>query len=61
MCVTSISIGFHLNGAGVAKANAAQMSEIFQQTPEIETDSTRYMKQPFIPSNYRRASMKHQG
>lgn len=30
MCVTSISIGFHLNGASVAKTNGAQMAEIFR-------------------------------
>lgn len=61
MCVTSISIGFHLNGAGVAKSNAAQMSEIFRESPEIETDSSRYMKKIVIPSNYRRTSMKFMG
>lgn len=28
MCVTSISIGFHLNGAGTAKQNAKEMRKI---------------------------------
>ncbi|KAI1716202.1 ABC transporter transmembrane region domain-containing protein [Ditylenchus destructor] len=41
MCVTSISIGFHLNGVSTARQNAHEMQSILGEAPHIETDFTR--------------------
>ncbi|KAK0405324.1 hypothetical protein QR680_017924 [Steinernema hermaphroditum] len=41
MCVTSISIGFHMNGTTTAKQNAGEMAAILEEAPLIEADSTR--------------------
>lgn len=42
MCVTSISIGFHLNGASNARENAMEMNEFFQESPVIECYTERH-------------------
>uniref|UniRef100_A0A0N5AVA3 ABC transporter ATP-binding protein n=1 Tax=Syphacia muris TaxID=451379 RepID=A0A0N5AVA3_9BILA len=47
MCVTSISIGFHLNGAAKAQENALEMNEIFEESPLIECYKERH-KESFI-------------
>uniref|UniRef100_A0A915CV14 ABC transporter domain-containing protein n=1 Tax=Ditylenchus dipsaci TaxID=166011 RepID=A0A915CV14_9BILA len=38
MCVTSISIGFHMNGVSAARQNAHEMQSILNESPMIETD-----------------------
>lgn len=41
MCVTSISIGFHLNGVSTARQSAHEMRTILDEAPHIETDFKR--------------------
>ncbi|PAV76660.1 hypothetical protein WR25_23384 isoform C [Diploscapter pachys] len=66
MCVTSISIGFHLNGAGTAKQNAKEMRKILDESPKIEADRCTLAAIspdkpiPIMP-RYRRQSMKFMG
>ncbi|KAI6210798.1 Multidrug resistance protein pgp-3 [Aphelenchoides besseyi] len=40
VCVTSITIGFHLNGVSSARQNANAMQQILNETPLIEVDYT---------------------
>ncbi|KAI6243621.1 hypothetical protein M3Y99_00024100 [Aphelenchoides fujianensis] len=40
VCVTSITIGFHLNGVSTARQNASAMQQILSETPLIEVDCT---------------------
>ncbi|CAD6189417.1 unnamed protein product [Caenorhabditis auriculariae] len=63
MCVTSISIGFHINGAGRAKENAKEMCSILNESPKIECDNFS-IDDPAMPvrrPKYRRQSMKFMG
>ncbi|VDO44137.1 unnamed protein product [Haemonchus placei] len=64
MCVTSISIGFHINGASTAFQSASQLRAILDEFPRIESDygfagdnPTRCLPAP----KYRRQSMKYMG
>ncbi|XGW34856.1 hypothetical protein V3C99_018697 [Haemonchus contortus] len=64
MCVTSISIGFHINGASTAFQSASQLRAILDECPRIESDygfagdnPTRCLPAP----KYRRQSMKYMG
>ncbi|KAK6760033.1 hypothetical protein RB195_021526 [Necator americanus] len=65
MCVTSISIGFHVNGASKARINAAELCEIMKQKPKIERDYTCTDDEPnperHLPVSTRRQSMKYMG
>ncbi|CAI4225548.1 unnamed protein product [Auanema sp. JU1783] len=65
MCVTSISIGFHMNGAGVARGNAKEMGKIFKEASVVEPDRCYFaVVNPFLPiptPKYRRQSMKFMG
>lgn len=36
VCVTSISIGFHLSGLSTAKQNAKEMKKVLEEKPNIE-------------------------
>ncbi|CAD5227956.1 unnamed protein product [Bursaphelenchus okinawaensis] len=38
VCVTSISIGFHLNGMNTSKQNAQEVKKVLEESPLIETD-----------------------
>ncbi|ETN76894.1 ABC transporter, ATP-binding protein [Necator americanus] len=61
MCVTSISIGFHINGASTARQNAAQLCKIMEEKPKIETDygfAGDNPQQRLPDPKYRRQSMK---
>uniref|UniRef100_A0A914PJ09 Uncharacterized protein n=1 Tax=Panagrolaimus davidi TaxID=227884 RepID=A0A914PJ09_9BILA len=44
MCVTSISIGFHLNGVSNARQNAAEMTSILNELPNIESEKNACVK-----------------
>uniref|UniRef100_A0A1I8A0K1 ABC-type xenobiotic transporter n=1 Tax=Steinernema glaseri TaxID=37863 RepID=A0A1I8A0K1_9BILA len=46
MCVTSISIGFHMNGTTTAKQNAGEMAAILEEAPLIEADANRHRGPP---------------
>ncbi|KAK6760030.1 hypothetical protein RB195_021524 [Necator americanus] len=64
MCVTSISIGFHINGASTARQNAAQLCKIMEEKPKIETDygfAGDNPQQRLPDPKYRRQSMKFMG
>ncbi|VDL73810.1 unnamed protein product [Nippostrongylus brasiliensis] len=64
MCVTSISIGFHINGATTARQNADQIRNILDESPEIERDYGFAGDNPqqCLPApKYRRQSMKFMG
>ncbi|KHJ98047.1 hypothetical protein OESDEN_01985 [Oesophagostomum dentatum] len=64
MCVTSISIGFHINGASNARQNASQLCKIMEEKPKIERDYGFAGDNPQerLPDpKYRRQSMKFQG
>ncbi|VDM59178.1 unnamed protein product [Angiostrongylus costaricensis] len=64
MCVTSISIGFHINGASTARENAAQLRKILDESPKIERDygfAGDNPKQCLPAPKYRRQSMKFMG
>ncbi|CAI5455825.1 unnamed protein product [Caenorhabditis angaria] len=65
MCVTSISIGFHINGASRAKANAKEMCEVLNEQPKIEVELGSIDNNvDFVPvtrCKYRRQSMKFMG
>jgi ABC-type multidrug transport system fused ATPase/permease subunit len=41
MCVTSISIGFHMNGAASARTNSDEIHEILDEAPGIECEQNR--------------------
>uniref|UniRef100_A0A1I7TC41 ABC transporter family protein n=2 Tax=Caenorhabditis tropicalis TaxID=1561998 RepID=A0A1I7TC41_9PELO len=65
MCVTSISIGFHINGATRAKDNAKEICEVLNEQPKIEVElgsidnNIDYV--PVTRCKYRRQSMKFMG
>ncbi|KAF1748248.1 hypothetical protein GCK72_024715 [Caenorhabditis remanei] len=65
MCVTSISIGFHINGATRAKDNAKEICEVLNEQPKIEVElgsidnNVDYV--PVTRCKYRRQSMKFMG
>ncbi|KJH44078.1 ABC transporter, ATP-binding protein [Dictyocaulus viviparus] len=64
MCVTSISIGFHINGASTARENAEQLKKILDESPKIERDygfAGDNPKQCLPAPKYRRQSMKFMG
>lgn len=42
MCVTSISIGFHVTGALTARKNASEMKAILDETPNIECCNSKH-------------------
>ena len=44
MCVTSISIGFHWNGVSAARQNAAEMTSILNELPNIEAEKNCCVK-----------------
>jgi ATP-binding cassette subfamily B (MDR/TAP) protein 1 len=44
MCVTSISIGFHMNGVSNARQNAAEMTAILNELPNIESEKNACVK-----------------
>lgn len=48
MCVTSISIGFHLNGISSARRNAYEMESILAEQPTIETEFSRKRRQAAV-------------
>jgi ABC-type multidrug transport system fused ATPase/permease subunit len=48
ICVTSITIGFHLNGISSAKQNSHEMQEILNETPEIEVDCLQVVKNEVV-------------
>ncbi|CAJ0582944.1 unnamed protein product, partial [Mesorhabditis spiculigera] len=48
VCVTSITIGFHLNGASQAKKNAVELREILQEEPLIEKEKTISLRGPSV-------------
>lgn len=48
ICVTSITIGFHLNGISSAKQNAREMQEILNESPKIEVDCLQVVKNEVI-------------
>ncbi|VDM24620.1 unnamed protein product [Toxocara canis] len=49
MCVTSISIGFHLTGASMARQNANEMNEILEEKPNIECHVNRHKESMMRP------------
>uniref|UniRef100_A0A915C5Z5 p-glycoprotein 10 n=1 Tax=Parascaris univalens TaxID=6257 RepID=A0A915C5Z5_PARUN len=49
MCVTSISIGFHLTGASTARINANEMNEILEEKPNIECHVNRHKESMMRP------------
>jgi ABC-type multidrug transport system fused ATPase/permease subunit len=49
MCVTSISIGFHLNGVTAAKNNTKDLCEILNESPTIECDQNRHKESIMKP------------
>ncbi|EGT53021.1 hypothetical protein CAEBREN_05995 [Caenorhabditis brenneri] len=65
MCVTSISIGFHINGATRAKDNAKEICSVLNEQPKIEVElgsidnNVDYV--PVTRCKYRRQSMKFMG
>uniref|UniRef100_A0A8R1HZ19 Uncharacterized protein n=1 Tax=Caenorhabditis japonica TaxID=281687 RepID=A0A8R1HZ19_CAEJA len=65
MCVTSISIGFHMNGAARAKENAKEICSVLNEQPQIEVElgsidnNIDYV--PVTRCKYRRQSMKFMG
>ncbi|KIH63407.1 hypothetical protein ANCDUO_06291 [Ancylostoma duodenale] len=64
MCVTSISIGFHINGASTARQSSAQLCKTMEEKPEIERDYGFAGDNPQerLPDpKYRRQSMKFMG
>uniref|UniRef100_A0A1I7XKT7 ABC transmembrane type-1 domain-containing protein n=1 Tax=Heterorhabditis bacteriophora TaxID=37862 RepID=A0A1I7XKT7_HETBA len=62
MCVTSISIGFHINGTSTARQNAKEMGTILNESPLIEVDRCSFARKnpnsPMPGPKYRRQSMK---
>ncbi|CAB3399339.1 unnamed protein product [Caenorhabditis bovis] len=65
MCVTSISIGFHINGAARAKENAKEICKVLNEQPQIEVElASIYNNEDYVPvtrGKYRRQSMKFMG
>lgn len=49
MCVTSISIGFHLTGASTARTSANEMNTILEETPNIECNVNRHKESMMKP------------
>ncbi|MFH4978687.1 hypothetical protein AB6A40_005396 [Gnathostoma spinigerum] len=49
MCVTSISIGFHMTGASTSRLNANEMNEILEETPNIECNINRHKESMMRP------------
>lgn len=49
MCVTSISIGFHLTGASTARRNANEMNAILVETPNIECCINKHSESMLAP------------
>lgn len=48
ICVTSITIGFHLNGISTAKQNAREMNDILNESPQIEADCLQVIKNEIV-------------
>ncbi|KAK6036166.1 hypothetical protein COOONC_26329, partial [Cooperia oncophora] len=64
MCVTSISIGFHINGAATARQSASRLRDILDESPQIERDygfAGDNPRQCLPGPKYRRQSMKYMG
>ncbi|VDN83771.1 unnamed protein product [Brugia pahangi] len=49
MCVTSISIGFHMTGASTARQNANEMNAILVETPNIECYINKHSESMLAP------------
>lgn len=49
MCITSISIGFHLTGASTARRNANEINEILIETPNIECYVNKHSESMLAP------------
>uniref|UniRef100_A0A1I8EXT5 ABC transporter n=1 Tax=Wuchereria bancrofti TaxID=6293 RepID=A0A1I8EXT5_WUCBA len=49
MCVTSISIGFHMTGASTARQNANEMNAILIETPNIECYINKHSESMLAP------------
>uniref|UniRef100_A0A8R1XQZ9 Uncharacterized protein n=1 Tax=Onchocerca volvulus TaxID=6282 RepID=A0A8R1XQZ9_ONCVO len=52
MCVTSISIGFHMNGASTARKNASEMNAILVETPNIECYINKHSESMLAPRGH---------
>uniref|UniRef100_A0A1I7VQ25 P-loop containing nucleoside triphosphate hydrolase protein n=1 Tax=Loa loa TaxID=7209 RepID=A0A1I7VQ25_LOALO len=52
MCVTSISIGFHMNGASTARQNANEMHAILVETPNIECYINKHSESMLAPRGH---------
>uniref|UniRef100_A0A915PDN2 Uncharacterized protein n=1 Tax=Setaria digitata TaxID=48799 RepID=A0A915PDN2_9BILA len=52
MCVTSISIGFHMTGATTARKNANEMNAILVETPNIECYINKHKESMLAPRGH---------
>ncbi|VDM98402.1 unnamed protein product [Thelazia callipaeda] len=52
MCVTSISIGFHMTGVSTARKNANEMNAILNETPNIECYVNKHMESMLAPRGH---------
>ncbi|KAL3990856.1 ABC transporter family protein [Acanthocheilonema viteae] len=52
MCVTSISIGFHMTGASTARQNANEMNAILIETPNIECYINKHSESMLAPRGH---------
>lgn len=52
MCVTSISIGFHMTGASTARQNANEMHAILVETPNIECYVNKHSESMLAPRGH---------
>lgn len=52
ICVTSISIGFHMTGASTARKNADEMNAILDETPNIECNINRHKESMLAPRGH---------
>lgn len=58
ICVTSITIGFHLNGVSSAKQNAKEMQNTLNETPKIEVDCLQVRKNEIVENGIKHCEVR---